>query len=74
MMKSEPSEVFRGALERDAGQDIDQQETTEWLDALEGVARVAGIDRVRFLLQRLAERASYLGVSPAGDAYWLWCK
>jgi pyruvate dehydrogenase E1 component len=71
-MKSEMYEVFRGTLEHDAVQDIDQQETTEWLEALEGVARVAGIDRARFLLQRLAERASHLGVSPAEDSYSLY--
>ena len=71
-MKSEPYELFRGAHERDAVQDIDQQETAEWIEALEGVAHAAGIDRIRFLLQRLAERASHLGVLPAAHTYSLY--
>jgi pyruvate dehydrogenase E1 component len=70
-MSSEPFEVFRSAP---AGEpdDIDQQETAEWLEALEGVARVTGIGRVRFLLQRLAERASYLGLSATERPYSLY--
>jgi pyruvate dehydrogenase E1 component len=70
-MKSEPLELLSTAgvpLE----QDSDRQETAEWLDALESVARVAGVDRVTFLLQRLAEHASHLGVSPAAHPYSLY--
>jgi pyruvate dehydrogenase E1 component len=71
-MKSEPHHLLDGALSRDAEHDPDHQETSEWLDALEGVARAAGVDRVTFLLQRLAEHASHLGVSPAAHPYSLY--
>ncbi len=71
-MKSESHHLLHDALARDAHSDPDQQETTEWLDALEGVARVSGVDRVTFLLQRLAEHASHLGVSPAAHPYSLY--
>lgn len=37
--------------------DIDQQETQEWLDALQAVIRVAGHERARFLLSRLSTAA-----------------
>lgn len=46
-------------------EDVGVIETNEWLEALVGVARVAGQSRVRFLLQRLAEHASRLGVKTA---------
>ncbi|MFJ4346486.1 alpha-ketoglutarate dehydrogenase [Pseudomonas sp. NPDC089401] len=45
--------------------DSDRQETHEWLDALEAVAHSAGGERVDFLLQRLAEHASHLGIRPS---------
>lgn len=53
-------------------EDVDVIETNEWLEALVGVARVAGKSRVRFLLQRLAEQASRLGVKTASSAYSLY--
>ncbi|QEY72045.1 alpha-ketoglutarate dehydrogenase [Pseudomonas denitrificans (nom. rej.)] len=53
-------------------QDSDRQETHEWLDALEAVARSAGGERVDFLLQRLAEHASHLGVRPSAHPYSLY--
>ena len=70
-MKSESIELL-GAAKAQSEQDADREETTEWLDALEAVARVAGVDRVTFLLQRLAEHASHLGVSPATHPYSLY--
>jgi pyruvate dehydrogenase E1 component len=42
--------------------DADPEETREWLDALDSVARVAGEDRVLFLLRALEEHARDLGV------------
>lgn len=71
-MKSETHHLLNDALAHDAQGDPDQQETAEWLDALEGVARASGVDRVTFLLQRLAEHASHLGVSPAAHPYSLY--
>jgi pyruvate dehydrogenase E1 component len=49
--------------------DIDKQETLEWLDALESIARSAGGERVDFLLQRLQEHASHLGVRRSAHPY-----
>jgi pyruvate dehydrogenase E1 component len=49
--------------------DIDKQETLEWLDALESIARSAGSERVDFLLQRLDEHASHLGVRRSAHPY-----
>ena len=42
--------------------DLDVQETEEWLEALESVARVRGADRVRFLLNRLIQRSYQNGI------------
>ncbi|MFJ2478842.1 alpha-ketoglutarate dehydrogenase [Pseudomonas sp. NPDC087598] len=53
-------------------QDSDEIETSEWLEALTGVARVGGKARVRYLLQRLAEQADRLGVQSATSAYSLY--
>ncbi|MBE8590931.1 alpha-ketoglutarate dehydrogenase [Pseudomonas sp. MAFF 301449] len=52
-----------------ADNDIDKQETLEWLDALESIARNAGSERVDFLLQRLDEHASHLGVHRSAHPY-----
>lgn len=52
--------------------DDDREETHEWLEALEAVARSAGGERVDFLLQRLAEHASHLGVRPSVHPYSLY--
>src|ERR1700687_5239043 len=38
-------------------QDIDPEETGEWLDALEAVIDAEGVDRAHFLLERLITRA-----------------
>ncbi|WP_454740260.1 alpha-ketoglutarate dehydrogenase [Cupriavidus necator] len=55
-----------------AAVDSDTLETQEWLDALDSVARASGGERVRFLMQRLAEQASDLGVGPAAHPYSLY--
>ncbi len=41
--------------------DIDPQETREWLDALEGVLDVGGPERAHFLLERLVDKARRSG-------------
>ena len=39
-------------------QDEDPVETSEWLDALESLIEEEGVDRAKFILERLSERAS----------------
>lgn len=46
-------------------EDSDPGETAEWLDALDAVVQHAGTSRAQFLFDRLAERASKLGVGTA---------
>jgi pyruvate dehydrogenase E1 component len=43
--------------------DLNQQETSEWLEALEQVIDEAGPDRASYLLQQLLDRAGDFGVS-----------
>ncbi|MGO4814092.1 alpha-ketoglutarate dehydrogenase [Cupriavidus sp. 2MCAB6] len=59
------------AIEIASGQshDPDHEETREWLDALAGVFRASGAPRARFLLERLAEHASHLGLGPRANPY-----
>ncbi|MBV9406664.1 MAG: pyruvate dehydrogenase (acetyl-transferring), homodimeric type, partial [Acidobacteriaceae bacterium] len=45
-------------------QDLNPQETSEWLEALEQVLDEAGPDRAGYLLEKLLERAADFGVSP----------
>ena len=45
--------------------DNDPQETTEWLEALDGVVRHAGLERAQYLFDRLAAHASSSGVATA---------
>ncbi len=42
--------------------DLDPQETSEWLDALDQVVEEGGPDRAAVLLERIAQRARQLGV------------
>ncbi|UJF24696.1 pyruvate dehydrogenase (acetyl-transferring), homodimeric type [Suttonella sp. R2A3] len=42
--------------------DIDPQETKEWLAALEGVLEADGNERAHYLLETLVERASFAGM------------
>jgi pyruvate dehydrogenase E1 component len=44
--------------------DLDPQETTEWVEALDDVIDQAGPDRATYLLEKLAERAQLNGVEP----------
>ncbi|MEZ5524644.1 MAG: pyruvate dehydrogenase (acetyl-transferring), homodimeric type [Pseudomonadales bacterium] len=41
--------------------DIDPQETTEWVDALEAVIKNAGMERAHFILKRLSDHATRTG-------------
>ena len=43
-------------------EDPNAQETSEWLEALDGVVEEGGADRVAYLLSRLTERAALYGV------------
>src|SRR5580658_2129456 len=45
-------------------EDPNTQETSEWLEALDGVVEEGGADRIAYLLQRLTERAALYGVQP----------
>jgi pyruvate dehydrogenase E1 component len=50
----------------EVSEDLNPQETSEWLEALEQVIDEAGPDRARFLMNQLIDRAYLLGVnSPA---------
>jgi pyruvate dehydrogenase E1 component len=46
--------------------DLNPQETSEWLEALDQVLDEAGPDRASYLIQKLLERASTAGVATAG--------
>src|ERR1019366_1439870 len=46
-------------------EDLNPQETAEWLAALDQVVDQAGPDRASYLLERLADRASAFGVTRA---------
>src|SRR5580700_5771457 len=43
-------------------EDPNTQETSEWLEALDGVVEEGGADRIAYLLDRLTERAALYGV------------
>jgi pyruvate dehydrogenase E1 component len=49
--------------------DTDPVETQEWIEALRGVARVCGGERVQFLLKQLEEQARQLGLVPNALPY-----
>src|SRR5437762_13551671 len=46
----------------EAPDDLNPQETSEWVEALDDIIDAAGPDRASYLLERLMERASNLGV------------
>jgi pyruvate dehydrogenase E1 component len=46
--------------------DADPQETQEWIDALDGVARTAGPERADFLLRKVLKRARQLHIGLPG--------
>ncbi len=47
-----------------AASDLDAEETSEWLEALDAVVAHDGPDRARDLLQRVVERAQHAGAGP----------
>ena len=47
-------------------EDVDPQETSEWLEALEHINEEGGPERVNYLLGKLHERASEMGVTLEG--------
>jgi pyruvate dehydrogenase E1 component len=49
--------------------DLDPDETKDWLQSLQAVVSHSGSDRGRFLLQRLAEQGRELGILPHGSPY-----
>jgi pyruvate dehydrogenase E1 component len=49
--------------------DGDAEETAEWLDSLESVVRYQGVERARFLLDALDEKAIQLGVASSDHPY-----
>src|SRR5581483_44963 len=46
--------------------DLNPQETSEWLEALDQVVDQAGPDRARYLLEQLLDRAGAFGVAAPG--------
>ncbi len=42
--------------------DMDVEETSEWLEALEGIIRVRGAERARFILDRLIQKSFQSGI------------
>ncbi|MGD0199363.1 MAG: pyruvate dehydrogenase (acetyl-transferring), homodimeric type [Bryobacteraceae bacterium] len=51
-------------IKRPAAEDLNPQETREWIEALDQLIDEAGADRAAFLLERLANRAQALGAAP----------
>src|SRR5580704_3842821 len=47
-----------------APDDLNPQETSEWVEALDEIIDESGPDRASYLLERLMERAANLGVQP----------
>jgi pyruvate dehydrogenase E1 component len=48
---------------KDLQPDVDPQETQEWLEALDAVLKVEGVERAHFLLEQLIERARRAGAN-----------
>jgi len=46
----------------DTPSDINPQETSEWLEALESVVEEGGAERASYLLERLVDRAAVYGI------------
>ena len=47
----------------DKMQDIDPQETQEWLDALEAVIAEEGVERAHYLLEKLIDKSRRSGAN-----------
>jgi pyruvate dehydrogenase E1 component len=54
---------------RDGVDDLDPDETQDWLDALDAVARVHDSDRALFILRRLTQHAQERGLLAAAASY-----
>jgi len=54
---------------RDAVDDLDPDETQDWLDSLDAVARVHDSDRALFILRRLTQHAQERGLLAAAASY-----
>src|SRR5258706_7658149 len=54
--------MFKQRVE--APDDLNPQETSEWVEALEQIIDQEGPDRVNYLLRRLMERAAHFGLQP----------
>jgi pyruvate dehydrogenase E1 component len=50
-------------IKTDLPEDVNPQETSEWVDALEQIIDDVGPDRARFLLQKLLDRAAMHGLT-----------
>ena len=44
-------------------QDIDSQETQEWIDSLDAIMKLEGVERAHFLLEKLIETARQNGAN-----------
>jgi pyruvate dehydrogenase E1 component len=58
------SDQVRSISTNGAAADVDAEETSEWLEALDAVVAHDGPDRARELLTRVVERAQYAGTGP----------
>ncbi|MBM3755666.1 MAG: pyruvate dehydrogenase (acetyl-transferring), homodimeric type [Acidobacteria bacterium] len=56
-------------LKVDTPADLDPQETSEWLEALDQIIDQAGPDRARFLLSALTRKAAVSGVESPGTTH-----
>ncbi|VVO64880.1 alpha-ketoglutarate dehydrogenase [Pseudomonas fluorescens] len=61
--------VSKGVLPSHYSGDIDPSETQEWLEALDGLVRANGHERVQFLLKKIEIHAQELGVTTPQGPY-----
>jgi pyruvate dehydrogenase E1 component len=52
-------------LETKTQQDVNPQETTEWVESLEGVIEEEGVERASYLIDRLTDHAAMRGIRKA---------
>ncbi len=65
--KTEVQKQLGELQKRDTDVDVDVAETREWLASLDYVLKSRGPDRVRFLIEKLRDRAAEEGVQSAED-------
>ena len=56
-------EVEKAMSTQNQDQDIDHQETLEWLEAIEGVLHSDGADRAHFLLEEMIDKLRRSGAN-----------